>query len=161
FRLPPHPMFWLVVYLMLDWGSVAPYLAVNAAVTVDTVILQRLPDIKNSFNDWMLHKIVCTVLYVSVMVPLVFGGKIYNSLKLVGSFKLIVVIGFLTIVGILFAKPIHWLEIFTGLFKFGTLPVVSESGYDTDNIFRTLWSEGRLPRIDFALFGVIAGLASI
>ena len=24
FRIPPHPMFWLVVYLLLDWGSVAP-----------------------------------------------------------------------------------------------------------------------------------------
>lgn len=161
FRLPPHPMFWLFVYLCLDWGSVAPYLAVNAAVPVDTVILQRLPDIKNNVGDWWLHKTVCTVLYLGVMVPLVFGGKVYNSLKLVGSFKLFVVIGFLLVVGLLFAKPVHWVEIFTGLFKFGTLPVVSESGYATDNIFRTLWTEGKLPHIDFALFGVIAGLASI
>src|SRR5687768_5381872 len=25
-RIPPHPMFWLGVYLLLDWGSIAPYL---------------------------------------------------------------------------------------------------------------------------------------
>jgi hypothetical protein len=161
FRIPPHPMFWLVVYLMLDWGSVAPYLASNAAVTVDTAILQRIPDIKNSFGDWILHKSVCTVLYLTIMIPLVFGGKIYDSLKVLMSLKLLVVIGFLMIMGIFYAKPESWVEIFTGLFKFGTLPVASESGYQTGNIFTSLFQTGKLPDIDFALFGVIAGLASI
>ncbi|MDX1947807.1 MAG: Nramp family divalent metal transporter [Pirellulaceae bacterium] len=161
FRLWPHPMFWLVLYLMLDWGSIAPYLAVNAAVTVDTAILQRLPDIKHSFSDWLLHKVVCTSLYLLIMIPLVFGGKIYNSLKVVMSIKLIVVIGFLMFLGILFASFSNWIEIVTGLFKVGTLPVASESGYRTENIFVELFQNGRWPDIDFALFGVIAGLASI
>ncbi|HZN37024.1 MAG TPA: hypothetical protein VFB80_24505, partial [Pirellulaceae bacterium] len=78
FRLPPHPMFWLVVYLMLDWGSVAPYLAANAAIPVDTMILGRLPNVANLSGDWWLHKCICTVLYLLVTVPLIFGGKIYN-----------------------------------------------------------------------------------
>lgn len=161
FRILPHPMFWLVVYLCLDWGSVAPYLATNAAVTVDTAILQRLPDIAHNWGDWILHKLVCTGLYLLIMLPLVFGGKIYNSLKVVMSFKLIVVFGLLLILGIFFAKPESWIEIFTGLFKFGTLPVKSESGYATDNVITAVVTEGRWPHIDFALFGVIAGLASI
>jgi hypothetical protein len=161
FRIPPHPMFWLVVYLMLDWGSVAPYLATNAAVPVMTAMLQRLPDVAHSFNDWILHKTVCTCLYLLIMVPLIFGGKIYNALKVLMSIKLAVVFGFLLIMGIFFAKPESWVEIFTGLFKIGTVPVASESRYATDNIFVTLFRDGRLPDIDFALFGVIAGLASI
>lgn len=161
FRILPHPMFWFVVYLMLDWGSVAPYLTSNAAVIVDTAILQRLPDIAHNRNDWILHKLVCTGLYLMVMLPLIFGGKIYNSLRVVMSFKLIVVIGFLMIMGIFFAKPESWVEIFTGLFKFGTLPVASESGYATENVFTAFLRNGKWPDIDFALFGVIAGLASI
>ena len=32
FRTPPGPAFWLVLYLVLDCGSVLPYLASNAAV---------------------------------------------------------------------------------------------------------------------------------
>lgn len=161
FRIPPHPMFWLVVYLMLDWGSVAPYLASNAAVTVDTAILQRLPDIAKNYGDWILHKGVCTILYLTIMIPLIFGGKIYDSLKVLMSLKLLVVIGFLMILGIFFARVESWIEIFTGLFKFGTLPVASESGYQTGNVFTSLFTTGKLPDIDFALFGVIAGLASI
>ncbi|HLQ45213.1 MAG TPA: Nramp family divalent metal transporter, partial [Planctomycetaceae bacterium] len=38
-RVPPHPMFWLVLYLMLDWGSVFPYLVVNAAVTLEKMFI--------------------------------------------------------------------------------------------------------------------------
>ena len=44
FRIPPHPMFWLVVYLLLDWGSIFPYLVTNAAVPLEAIILQRLPE---------------------------------------------------------------------------------------------------------------------
>src|SRR6185436_18904122 len=30
-RTLPHPMFWVVVYLFLDFGTFFPYLAANAA----------------------------------------------------------------------------------------------------------------------------------
>src|SRR4029434_9942749 len=71
------------------------------------------------------------------------------------------VIRFPLLLGSFFAKPESWIEIFTGLFKVGTLPVKSESGYATDNVITAVLLEGRWPQIDFALFGVIAGLASI
>jgi hypothetical protein len=161
FRIPPHPMFWLIVYLLFDWGSVAPYLAMNAAVPLMTGLLGRLPDVAHSYGDWLLHKSVCTGLYLAIMIPLIFGGKIYNSLKVVMSIKLAVVVGFLLIMGLFFARLESWIEIFTGLFKVGTVPVASESGYGTENVFTALWSTGRWPDIDFTLFGVIAGLASI
>jgi hypothetical protein len=178
FRIPPHPMFWVVVYLLLDWGSVAPYLAVNAAVPLESLILGRLPDAGKSAADWWLHKGVCTGLYLTIMLPLIFGGKIYDALKIVMAGKLIIIFGFLITVGVLFARPASWVEIGTGFFKIGTVPVKVESPPEptppttagaaaqpklnnTANVFVTLLTERRLPKLDWSLIAVIAGLAAI
>jgi hypothetical protein len=124
FRLPPHPMFWLVAYLAFDWGSIFPYLVTNAAVPLEAIFLQRLPDHDGIAAHWWLHKWTCTGLYLLLLVPLIFGGKIYNSLKVVMSFKLVAVIAFLLFLGIFFAKPSSWADIITGLFKVGNVPVL-------------------------------------
>src|SRR5512145_1254890 len=39
FRLLPGPGFWLIAYIVLDFGSVFPYLAANAATSVAAVVL--------------------------------------------------------------------------------------------------------------------------
>src|SRR5262245_20540533 len=177
FRIPPHPIFWVILYLMLDWGSVAPYLAVNAAVPLESLILGRLPDAGKSASDWWLHKGVCTGLYLTIMLPLIFGGKIYNALKIVMAAKLIIIFGFLITLGLLFARPASWAEIATGFFKVGTVPVkvapppvdaansaVNDSPQpikNTEIIFLTLIKEGRLPKLDWSMIAVIAGLAAI
>jgi hypothetical protein len=177
FRIPPHPLFWVILYLMLDWGSVAPYLAVNAAVPLESLILGRLPDAGKSAADWWLHKGVCTGLYLTIMLPLIFGGKIYNALKIVMAAKLIIIFGFLIALGVLFARPASWAEIATGFFKVGTVPVkvvapppdTADSGAkdlqqpikNTENVFLTLINQGRLPKLDWSLIAVIAGLAAI
>ena len=124
FRIPPHPLFWLVVYLLFDWGSIFPYLVTNAAVPLEAIYLQDLPQHETNPAHWWLHKWVCTGLYVLLLVPLIFGGKIYNSLKVVMGFKLIAVIAFLLFLGIFFARPASWADILTGLFKVGNVPVV-------------------------------------
>jgi len=124
FRLPPHPMFWLIVYLLFDWGSIFPYLVTNAAVPLEAIILQRLPDHDGIAWHWWFHKWLCTGLYLCLLVPLVFGGKIYNSLKVVMGFKLVAVIAFLLFLGVFFAKPSSWADIITGLFKVGNVPVL-------------------------------------
>jgi hypothetical protein len=124
FRLPPHPMFWLGVYLLLDWGSIAPYLVTNAAVPLEAIILQRLPEHDRLASDWWMHKGTCTGLWLVLLLPLIFGGKIYNSLKVLMSLKLIAVIGFLLFLGVFFAKPASWIDICSGLFKFGNVPVL-------------------------------------
>jgi hypothetical protein len=224
FRILPHPVFWLIIYLLLDWGSVAPYLVTNAAVPLEAIFLQRLPDAANNARDWWMHKWLCTGLYLLLLVPLIFGGKIYDSLKAVMSFKLVTVIGFLLFLGIFFATPTSWVDIFTGLFKIGNVPVVMgedrngnnilDPGEDFDgdghldvvekryspsidtngdgksdawpkdasgkpikhedldgdgkfdgnnieNVFVTMFSEGRFPTIDWSLIAMIAGLAAI
>ncbi len=124
FRLPPNPLFWLVVYLLLDWGSIAPYLVTNAAVPLEAIILQRLPNHDGFASDWWMHKWLCTGLYLLLLVPLIFGGKIYNSLKVVMSFKLVAVMGFLLFLGIFFARTSSWVDIVTGLVRVGNVPVM-------------------------------------
>lgn len=143
FRIWPHPLFWVGFYLLLDFGSIAPYLAVNAAMPLEAIFLQKMPDPENNIQHWWMHKIVATSLYLMILVPLIFGGKIYNALKVVMSFKLIAVISFLLFVGIFFSRPTTWGEIFSGLFKFGTVPVfcgedkngngLLDEGEDVDN----------------------------
>jgi hypothetical protein len=158
FRLPPHPMFWLGVYLLLDWGSIAPYLVTSAAVPLEAIFLQRLPDHAASSFDWWMHKVTCTGLYMLLTVPLIFGGKIYNSLKILMSFKLIAVISFLLFLGVFFAKPASWVDIVSGLFKFGNVPV---SGSTVENVFIEFFQRGRFPQVDLSLIAMIAALAAI
>src|SRR5687768_15408455 len=43
FRTMPGPMFWVIAYLLLDVGSIFPYLASNAAIPVLTSVLGRIP----------------------------------------------------------------------------------------------------------------------
>jgi hypothetical protein len=93
-------------------------------VPLEAIILQRLPNHEGFAGDWWMHKWLCTGLYLLLLVPLTFGGKIYDSLKLVMSFKLVAVVGFLLFLGIFFAKPSSWIDIVTGLFKVGNVPVL-------------------------------------
>src|SRR5207245_3995676 len=66
--------------------------------------------------------------------------------------------GFLVFLGIFFAKPSSWVDIVSGLFKFGTVPV---SGSSTENIFIELFQRGRFPAVDLSLIAMIAALAAI
>lgn len=221
FRTLPGPMFWLFFYLLLDWGSVFPYLVVNAAIAVEEVFITNFnPDT----THWFMHRVVSSILYLALAIPLIVGGKVYNSLKVVMSIKLVVVFGFLLTVGLFFSRPAHWGEIVGGFFKVGNLPVekgedlngngVLDPGedYDSDghldvvepklpktvdsnhdgkpdtwerdakgrllsyedldgdgkrdganveNLFVTLFKEGRFPAVDLSLIAMIAGLAAI
>lgn len=123
FRVPPGPGFWLLVYLALDWGSVAPYLAVNAAVPLEAIFLGKIPQPDKVAWHWWMHKFVASGIYLATIVPLVLGGKIYNSLKFVMSAKLVLVIGFLLTIGLFYSRPASWWEIVSGFGKFGMVPV--------------------------------------
>ena len=120
FRTIPGPKFWIIAYLLLDFGSFFPYLAASAAVPLLTAIngeLPKIPDDKDTLR-W-----IGIGIFVVSMVPLIFGGKIYNSLKYIMSFKIVAVLGFLTVVAIFYSTVDTWKEIGSGFFKFGTVPV--------------------------------------
>ncbi len=153
FRTPPGPMFWLFVYLLLDFGAVFPYLASSAATPVFALMYQRMPNPKSAealFNvlgigitDSRLLTSIGAAIYVLAMVPLIFGGKVYNSLKAVMSFKIVTVFGFLMVVAFLYSEPSTWREIASGFVKFGNVPItrgedlngngVLDPGEDWDN----------------------------
>lgn len=124
FRTLPGPLFWLVVYFLLDIGSFLPYLASTAATPVAMVILQRVPNPDVVAADKWLVQGLGYAIFVLAIVPLIFGGKVYNSLKAVMSFKLIFVLSFLLFLAVFYSNASTWVEIGSGFFKFGTLPTI-------------------------------------
>ena len=135
FRLPPGPRFWLWTYVALDFGSVFPYLAANAATPLAAAFLGRIPHEGGTFMaagaTWTDTGLVHSLRYVCFLlaiVPLTVGGKIYTSLKAVMMVKVIVVFGFLGFLALFFSTANTWREIGVGFVSFGTVP--SERGED-------------------------------
>ncbi|MEX0611127.1 MAG: Nramp family divalent metal transporter [Pirellulales bacterium] len=171
FRLLPGPVFWLVLYVFLDFGSVFPYLVANAATPLAAVILGEIPDVDKIYDVWGVAlqgqtflRLLTYVVFLLALLPLIFGGKVYNSLKAIMSFKIVVVLGFLTLVAVLYSTPATWVEILTGFFKFGSFPVAGGESNATptvDNIFVALWEGRPLPEIDLTMIGILGALAAI
>ncbi len=130
FRTLPGPMFWVWVYVVLDFGAVFPYLAANAATPVAALYLGEMPD-SNSADHRQLLQWFSYGIFLLALLPLYFGGKIYNALKRVMTIKIVVVLGFLTLIAVLYSSRGTWAEITTGFLKVGTLPV--RRGEDLNN----------------------------
>ena len=151
FRLPPSPFFWLIGYMLLDWGSFIPYLAVNSAVALVSMFIDGYAPLEH----WWLHRATSTLIFLASAIPLFIGGKVYNSLKVLMSVKLITIFGFLIVVALLFSRPAQWGEIVTGLFTIGNVPVerdedrngngVLDPGEDFDRDGRLDVVEKKLP----------------
>jgi hypothetical protein len=123
FRTLPGPRFWLFVYLLLDVGSVFPYLAASAAAPTAALFLQRIPNPDQFPGDKAILTYLSYGIFLACFIPLIFGGKIYNSLKAIMTFKIVVVMGFLLILGLGFSKLSTWAEIGSGFFKIGNVPI--------------------------------------
>ena len=169
FRVPPGPFMRVWLYLLLDLGSFLPYLASSAATPIAMTILKEVPQPDKYWEHaWLLKGLGCAV-FLACILPLVFGGKVYNSLRWVMSFKLIVVLGFLIFLAGMYSKPETWTEIFSGFFKFGTVPVTVEGAQiaegmansNTANIFVSLWEGRGLPTIDMTMIGMIGLMVAI
>ena len=173
FRTLPGPWFWLVLYLLFDFSTVFPYLAASAVVPVEVLILQgEMPKHDEITYHWWLNKVLATGIFLLALVPLIFGGKIFNSLKVVMSAKLVLVFGFLLVLGLLFSRPAAWAEIWSGFFKVGNVPALARDAEGNraaeqpkipkvENVFVELTQRGRLPLLDFSLVASIAALAAI
>src|SRR6478735_2359055 len=106
FRTLPGPWFWLFIYLLFDFSVVFPYLAASAAIPVEVLLLGgEFPQHDTVAYHWWLNKIISSAIVVLGLVPLIFGGKIFNSLKIVMSLKLVLLFSFLLILGLLFSHP--------------------------------------------------------
>ncbi len=178
FRVLPGPAFWLVVYLFLDFGSIFPYLIASSAIPFAAMLLGEIPDITKSYElfglSWNGEPLLVNgktfiqgvqyVVFIIVLLPLIFGGKVFNSLKAIMAFKIVVVFSFLIIVAIAFSSWQTWIEIFTGFFKFGSVPVHGgEAGAppQMENIFISLWNGRGMPHVDLQMIAVLGALAAI
>jgi hypothetical protein len=140
FRTLPGPQFWLAAYLLLDFGALFPYLAVSAATPLFALVKGQMPNPDSTtavseilgvtLTDKTVLKLLGCGIFLLCMLPLIFGGKIYNSLKVVMSFKIVTVFGFLLILAFCFSQASTWGEIFGGFLRFGNVPVVR--GEDTN-----------------------------
>jgi hypothetical protein len=171
FRLLPGPMFWLVIYILLDAGSLFPYLVSSAATPIAAILLGQIPDVTKTYDLWgmsltgeSIHRWISYCVLLLVLVPLIFGGKVYNSLKAVMTVKIFVVFSFLLLVGFFFSTPHTWIDILTGFFKFGSVPVAASANGGTpgtENLLTAWWNGGPLPTIDFSMIAVLGALAAI
>jgi hypothetical protein len=123
FRIPPGPWVWVFVYLLLDMGSVFPYLAGNAAGLVQALFLGAIPDPDHIPAHKLWNKITASVIFLTAILPLLFGGKVFNSLKIIMSAKLVIVVGFLLFLSIFYSRPQTWWEILSGFVKVGNVPI--------------------------------------
>jgi hypothetical protein len=175
FRTLPGPKFWLLIYLVLDCGSFLPYLASSTAVPLSAIWLGELPNDKIPSHKLLLQVLSCVV-FLGVMLPLLFGGKVYDSIKRVMTFKLFFVGGFLVFLAVFYSRSDTWTEIFSGFVKIGNVPVValkdlngdgqlndadSRRGNNIDNVFISV-AEGRgWPKIDLAWIGFLTAMVAI
>jgi len=136
FRTLPGPVFWAFVYLILDFGSFFPYLAAFAATPLATVIIGHVPDPETGhgftlfgsridMSHQTLLRLLSYCIFLGATIPLIFGGKVMNALKVVMSFKIVTVMGFLLVLGVFYSSAGTWAEIFSGFFRFGTVPIRS------------------------------------
>lgn len=174
FRTLPGPGFWLCVYLVLDFGMVFPYLAASAATPLGAVILGRMPTPDTIPGDKTMLRFLSYCIFLGAFVPLVVGGKVYNSLKALMFFKIVVVLGFLLFIAVVYSSVDTWREIVGGFFKFGSVPVQAgadlngngtidpdERKEEVRNVFVAAANGEKLPTIDFTLLASIAALVAI
>jgi hypothetical protein len=159
FRLLPGPTFWLLFYLLLDFGSILPYQLAGAATTGLSMFLGRIPDPAVAGDAFLLQVMTYVVLVIALL-PLLFGGKVYNSLKVIISFKIVVVLGFLLLLAFFFSSAGTWAEILTGFFRFGTIPIDKNSG-EVENIFVSLFNGRGLPHADVEAIAILTTFAAI
>lgn len=122
-RTWPGPMAWIAFFALLDVASFFPYNASNAAVPLATGILGRLPDTIGNPDDKLLVRGLGITIFLLCFVPLIFGGTVYRMLEKIMATKLVVVLGYLSIIALtMVSAPVFW-DVCTGFFAFGTVPL--------------------------------------
>jgi hypothetical protein len=176
FRTLPGPLFWVFLYLLLDFGSFMPYLAANATIPLMTLYLGKVPDFSANPDQKSLATTLSCVLFLLLLVPLLVGGKVYNSMKAVMTFKLVYVLGLLMFLAVCFSSPSVWENLIMGFVKFGNVPVsppedLNKDGKqdpdeaphspNVDNIFVALWQGRSFPKIDMSVISFLMAMAAI
>ena len=158
-RTAPGPAFWMGVTLILSLSFFIPGLSTNAAVLIATLWLDRPPTGEDAF----LVNAIAYFCLGAVVLPVLIGGKVYNTLQVVMTIKVFAVLGFCLFLGFFFVGIDGWINVFSGFLKFGNMPTQDAAGKDTvTNVFVSLWTDGTLPVLalgNIAMLGAFAGYA--
>lgn len=158
-RTRPGPLFWVPFFLALSLGAMVPGLAFHAASVISALWLDRPPNA----DDRLLVVTIAYGCLVMAFVPVLFGGKVYNTLQLVMTVKIFGVLSFFVIVGVLFVSWQNWINVASGFLQFGNVP--SPAGGAVSplvNVFRHAIHAGGLPSMtwtDVAVIGAFIGYA--
>ena len=122
-RTRPGPKFWLACFAILDLAAIWPYNAANAAVPLAAAFLGRLPQ---TDADLAWVKGLGFAIFLLAFVPLIFGGTVYRMLEKVMTAKLVLVLGYLTVIAFAMVSWPVFADVAAGFVRFGTLPVRAE-----------------------------------
>jgi hypothetical protein len=123
-RTWPGPACWIGLYAMLDIAAVWPYNASNAAVPLAAVFLGHLPQ---TASDQMLVRSLGFAVFTLAFVPLVFGGTVYRMLEKIMTAKLVVVLGYLSVVALTMVSWPVFRDVAAGFLRFGTVPIRADT----------------------------------
>jgi hypothetical protein len=123
-RTWPGPACWIGLYGVLDIAAIWPYNASNAAVPLAAVLLGHLPQ---TGSDQWLVKVLGFTIFLLAFVPLIFGGTVYKMLEKIMTAKLVLVLGYLSIIAVLMVSWPVVRDVATGFLRFGTVPLRAES----------------------------------
>ncbi|MFO0902793.1 MAG: Nramp family divalent metal transporter [Pirellulales bacterium] len=122
-RTWPGPGWWILMYAVLDLAAIWPYNASNAAVPLAAAWLGRLP----AAGDQVLVRGLGFALFLLSFVPLIFGGTVYRMLEKIMTFKLVVILTYLTFVAVFMVSISVVVEVASGFVSFGVVPLRAES----------------------------------
>ncbi len=123
-RTWPGPRFWMTCWAMFDIASVWPYNASNAAVPLAALLLGRLPQ---TADDRMIVKALGFAIFLLAFVPLIFGGTVYRMLEKIMTAKLVLVLGYLSLIAVTLVSWPVIRDVCTGFFRVGTVPLRADT----------------------------------
>lgn len=155
-RTRPGPAFWMGIVLLLSVGALIPGLSTHAAAIIAALYLGRPP----TFADSSLVTVLAYVCLAAVVLPVLVGGKVYNTLQAVMTAKVLFVLGFCVTIGVLFVSPANWWNVFSGFVRFGNVPVADGAGGETvANLFDYYRTHDAFPVVSLASIAVLGAFA--
>jgi hypothetical protein len=123
-RTWPGPWAWMTCWAIFDIASVWPYNASNAAVPLAAVLLGHLPQ---TDGDRALVKGLGMTVFLLAFVPLIFGGTVYRMLEKIMTAKLVLVLGYLSLIAVTIVSWPVVRDVWTGFFRVGTVPLRAQT----------------------------------
>ncbi len=154
-RLHPGPHFWMGLLMMLNVAVLIPGLSTHGAAIITSLIRGHPAGVE----DKPLVTLLAYVCLGAVALPVLVGGKVYNTMQAIMTAKVVLVLGFCLTIGVLFVSASGWGNVFGGFLKFGHVPVVDGQGEKLVNLFGYWWQHGEWPAISLAHIAVVGAFA--